>query len=84
MDEPSSTAATAGMVKQRRRRTKGEGRRVNLSTTQEVQKAIHGVQQRLAAQFGFEPSVTQTLLWIVARIDSLIDADAAPGDSATK
>lgn len=51
-------------------RTKND--RVNVSMDRPAQEAIVSLQTRLADRFGFTPTITQTLLWLVSRADRLI------------
>jgi hypothetical protein len=47
--------------------------RMNVSMAPEAQAAIARMQDKLTAQFGFKPTVTQTILWAMQRAERFLD-----------
>ena len=49
------------------------GRRVRISVTPEAQAALNRVQKSLAETLGFQPTLHQTVLWLVRDYESRKD-----------
>jgi hypothetical protein len=67
-----SDEVTPQAPKKRERKPKlpNESRRAarrNISLDAEAQAALGGIAEKLTAEFGFRPTLTQTVLWLASR-----------------